>query len=134
MEDTKTQPDLKPRYRRVLVSGMFLTKIFTNGKLPLAVIANGVPPGSRFKYAIPDERYGVSIVIEHPGFGELDHGDEIPLIDSPQISVLTHREMVSQFRAYWSERVKEGKVSHITGMEDIMIQEFAKWLDQQVGS
>lgn len=71
------------RYKRIRLSGVFMTMMFTNGVLPHAKVTNGLPEGTRFAYSIPDTDYGVWIVVEHHSFPELKDGDVIPILEPP---------------------------------------------------
>ena len=65
------------------VSGVFLTGICINGKLPTIEVTEGLPEGTKFAYAIPDMTYGIWMVVEHESFPELKDGEIIPVIHSP---------------------------------------------------
>lgn len=73
------------RYRRVVLSGELLVAIFTQNQIHTIRCIQGVPEGTKFKYAISEPVYGISIVIEHPSFKELKDGDEIPLQPYPMM-------------------------------------------------
>ena len=73
------------RYRRILVSGVFLIDLCIEGSISNRVrCIKGLPEGTKFVYAIPDARnYGIWFVVEHESFDTIESGGVIPEMDSP---------------------------------------------------
>jgi hypothetical protein len=67
------------RYVRVQVSGTILTDVFTTGFESHVKCLDGLPEGTKFAYSLPDSYYGISIVVEHESFPEVEDGGMIPL-------------------------------------------------------
>jgi len=76
------------RYKKILISGILLTRIMEKGYTFHAKCVEGIPKDSKFCYSIPDTINGIWIVIEHESFPELADGDIIPIFDKPMFEAL----------------------------------------------
>lgn len=71
------------KYKRVRISGVFLTNLSVEGQESHAKCIKGLPEGTKFVYAIPEPANGIWMVVEHESFPELKDGDIIPEFESP---------------------------------------------------
>lgn len=72
---------MKPRMKRILISGHFLVSLMEEGEILHAKCIKGLPKDCRFLWSIPDTWNGIWIVIEHPSFEEINDGDIIPIFE-----------------------------------------------------
>lgn len=64
--------------KRILISGILLTKVMVAGEETKMRCVKGLPPGTRFLYGYPEANYGIWLVVVHDSFPELKDGELIP--------------------------------------------------------